>query len=276
MLEKFKYINHMGETLEFGVGSLFANSNDLRNFSWNVTSANDKISNFSKGIVSKSIPIVMKCKTAEEGIKMRNRLFEVFEKDILAQKHGRIVVNDYYLKCFVTESTKQNYLIHQNLMQLNIKIQTDFPEWVKETTTAFRNDLGTSEGNTFLDFPYDFPYDFKNGQSLGLLNNTGFVASNFRIVIYGAVSSPSLFIGKHEYSVDVDIGKSEFLTIDSVSKTIVLTKSNGQQVNCFNKRNKDSYIFEKIPSGEAVVSSSKEGLFFDITLLEERSEPKWI
>ena len=276
MLEKFKYINHLGETLEFGVGSLFANSNDLRDFSWSVTSTNDKISGFSKGIVSKSIPIVMKCETAEEGIKMRNRLFEVFEKDILAHKHGRIVINDYYLKCFVTDSAKSNYLTHKNLMQLDIKIQTDFPEWIKETTTAFRSDSGENEEGAFLDFAYDFPYDFKNGLSTEILNNTGFVPSNFRIVIYGAISNPTLFVGNHEYSVDVDIAKSEYLTIDSVNKTIILTKSNGQQVNCFNKRNKDSYIFEKIPSGESVISSSNEGIYFDITLLEERGEPKWI
>ncbi len=276
MLEKFKYINHLGETLEFGVNSLFANSNNLRNFSWSITSTNDKISGFYRGIVSKTIPIVMKCETAAEGIEMRNRLFEVFEKDVLAHRYGRIVIGDYYLKCFVTDSTKSNYLIHQSLIYLDLTIQTDLPEWIKETTTAFRTDSGASGENSFLDFSHDFPYDFKNGLSTGVLNNTGFVSSNFRMVIYGAVSSPTVFINNHEYSVETNIATGEYLTIDSVNKTIVLTKNNGQQVNCFNKRNKDSYIFEKIPSGESIVSSTNEGISFDVTLLEERSEPKWI
>ncbi len=276
MLEKFKYINHMGETLEFGVNSLFANSNNLRDFSWSVTSANDKISGFYKGIVSKTIPIVVKCKTAAEGIEMRNRLFEVFEKDVLAHQHGRIVIGDYYLKCFVTDSAKSGYLVHKSLMYLDLTIQTDLPEWIKETTTAFRTDSGASGENSFLDFPYDFPYDFKNGLSTGVLNNTGLVSSNFRMVIYGAISSPTVFINNHEYSVETDIATGEYLTIDSVNKTIILTKNNGQQVNCFNKRNKDSYIFEKIPPGESVIASSNEGISFDVTLLEERSEPKWI
>lgn len=275
MLENFKYKNHKGEVLEFGVNSLFANSNNLRDFSWSVVSTNDKISGFNKGIVTKTIPVIMKCETAEKGVELRNRLFEVFEKDILAQRHGRIIVGDYYLKCFVTESKKSGYLTHKSLMFLDLTIQTDFPEWIKETTTTFRNDSGADVEGAFLDFSYDFPYDFKNGLSSGMLNNTGFVASNFRIVIYGAISNPTLFVGNHEYSVNVDIAKSEFLTIDSVNKTIILTKSNGQQVNCFNNRNKDSYIFKKIPSGENVVSSANDGISFDITLLEERSEPKW-
>jgi hypothetical protein len=274
MLEKFKYINHIGEVLEFGAGSLFANENELRDFSWSITSTNDKISGFNKGIVAKTIPLILKCESAEDGINLRNRIFEVFEKDILAHKHGRIIIGDYYLKCFVTDSSKSNYLINKGFLCLDVTVQTDFPEWIKETTTSFRPNSTEGE-NTFLDFAFDFPYDFANSLSTMTLNNTGFVASNFRMVIYGAVSSPTVFIGNHKYSVNVDIASGEYLTIDSVNKTIVLTKANGQQVNCFNNRDKDSYIFEKIPSGLNVASSTNEGISFDVTLLEERSEPKW-
>ena len=275
MLEKFKYTNHVGETLEFGVGSLFANENELRNFSWSVNSKNDRISGFTKGIVPKTIPIVLKCQSAEEGVALKNRIFEVFEKDVLAMQHGKIAIGDYYLKCFVTDSSKSSYLINKGLLMLEITVQTDFPEWIKETTTAFRHNDDEEAENGFLDFAFDFPFDFKNGLSTGFLNNTNFVASNFRIVIYGEVSNPTLFIGGHEYSVNVDVAKGEFLTIDSVNKTVILTKNNGQKVNCFNARNKDSYIFEKIPSGEVAINSTNEGISFDITLLEERSEPKW-
>lgn len=275
MLESFKYINHVGEMLEFGVNSLFANENDLRDFSWSVNSKNDKISGFYKGIVTKTIPIIMKCKTAEDGAALKNRIFEVFDKDVLAMQHGKIIIGDYYLKCFITDSVKSSYLINKGLMLLEITAQTDFPEWIKETTTAFRPDAAAEGESVFLDFAYDFIYDFKNGLSTGVLNNTNFVDSNFRIVIYGEVSNPTLFIDGHEYSVDVDIAKGEFLTIDSVNKTIVLTKKDGQQVNCFNKRNKDSYIFKKIPSGMITTNSPNDNISFDITLLEERSEPKW-
>ena len=190
-------------------------------------------------------------------------------------QHGKIAIGDYYLKCFVTDSSKSSYLINKGLLMLEITVQTDFPEWIKETTTAFRHNDDEEAENGFLDFAFDFPFDFKNGLSTGFLNNTNFVASNFRIVIYGEVSNPTLFIGGHEYSVNVDVAKGEFLTIDSVNKTVILTKNNGQKVNCFNARNKDSYIFEKIPSGEVAINSTNEGISFDITLLEERSEPKW-
>lgn len=274
MLEKFKYTNHVGETLEFGVDTLFANSNDLHDFSWEVISTNDKISGFNKGIVEKTVPLIIKCQTEEEGMKMRNRLYEVCEKDVRAKKHGRITIGDYYLRCFVTASAKSDYLLHKSYMLVDVTIQTDFPDWIKETTTVFRSNLGEEE--TFLDHPFDFPYDFKNGLTSDFLNNMDIVSSNFRIVIYGEASSPVIFIGDHEYSVNVNVADGEFLTIDSVNKTIILTRNDGEKVNCFNLRNKDSYIFEKIPAGGSIVSTTNDGLAFDITLLEERSEPKWI
>lgn len=273
MLEKFKYVNHLGETLEFGKHPLYANMNDLRDFSWEIKSKNDKISGFSKGIVSKSIPIILICKSNAEGIEMRNKLFEVFEKDVLAKKHGKIIIGDYYLKCYITDSTKANYLITKRYMQFDLKLQTDHPEWIKETTSEFRFDSGG--GSPYLDFPYDFSYDLKNSLSIEEINNTSFVSTNFKMIIYGAVKNPTVFVGSHEYSVNVEIGQGEYLTIDSVNKTVFITKNNGEIVNCFNNRNKDSYIFEKIPSGSSVISSTNEGLRFDITLLEERSEPKW-
>ncbi len=273
MLEKFKYINHIGEVLEFGKAPLFVNENDLRNFSWVVDTMNDKISGFSKGIVSKTIPIIIKCNSKAEGLAMRDHLFEVFEKDIIAKQYGKIVVGDYYLRCFVTDSSKSGYLTSAEYMELELVIQTDLPNWAREITTNF---LTTSTDEGFLDFPYDFPYDFKNGLSVGEVYNAGLISTDFKITIYGVVVNPVIYIGNHEYSVNVEVAKGEYLTIDSVQKTIILTKNNGTKVNCFNLRNRSSYIFQKIPSGVSTVATGDVDFSFSITLLEDRSEPRWI
>ena len=273
MLEKLIYKNHINETLEFGKAPLFVNQNDLRDFAWDITSKNDRISSFKKGIVSKTIPIILKCDTENEGITLRNKIFEVLEKDVLAKQHGRFIIGDYYLKCYVTGSKKAEYLIHKGYMVLTATVQTDYPEWVKETTSSFGSASDT--GEAFLDFPFDFSFDYKNAMVNSFLINSGFAESNFRLTIYGAVSNPTIYINGHEYSVDVEIAAGEYLTIDSVAKTIVLTKNNGAKVNCFNKRNKDSYIFQKIAAGSNTISSTIQQIRFDITLLDERSEPKW-
>lgn len=274
MLEQLKYINHMNEVLEFGKGKLFVNSNDLRDFAWSITSKNDRISGFKKGIVSKSIPIILKCDTKEEGIALKNRLFEVFEKDVLAVKHGKIIIGDYYLKCFVTESKKSDYLIHGSYMKVTLKISTDFPYWIKETSSTFNYGDGGVDGLD-LDFKRDFPFDYTSNLLGKQLNNTNFVPSNFRINIYGVCKNPKITIGGHVYEVAATIGANEYLTIDSANKTIFLTHSDGSMENCFNFRNRDSYIFEKIPSGMSNVSANGD-FSFDIVLLEERGEPRWI
>lgn len=274
MLEKIQYINHMGEVLDFGTNNLFVNESDLRNFKWDITSKGNKISGFKKGIVTKSIPIILKADTEEEGTKLRNRLFEVCEKDVLAVKHGRIKIGDYFLKCFVTESTKARYLIHKGYMELSVKITTDFPYWVKESTTYF-NYPSTGDGGSNLDYNRDFPSDYSSNIISKALNNGNFVASNFVMRIYGACANPVVTIAGHNYAVNVELADREYLTIDSVNKTIVKTAEDGSTENCFNLRSRESYIFEKIPAGSLNVASSA-GFLFDVTLLEERGEPKWI
>ena len=90
MLEKVKFINHMNEAMDWGSNGIYVNQNDLRNYSWDYAKENNKISAFSQSIVKKSVPIVIACQSEEEGIAIKNRLFEICEKDVLATQHGRL------------------------------------------------------------------------------------------------------------------------------------------------------------------------------------------
>lgn len=272
MLEKIKYKNHINEVIEIGKNGIYLNENDLRDFTWNVASKNDRISSFSKGIVTKTIPLIICCNSEEEGIAIKNRIFEVVEKDILAKEHGKIIIGNYYLKCFITGSKKTNYL-KKGILKVDLTLTTDFPSWIKETTTVFNAYSGVQ--SDFLDHPYDYQYDFASLLNNTEVNNTGFAATDFKIVIYGFISNPTIYIAGHTYNVNVTVSDGEYLTIDSMKKTIVLTRYNGEQVNCYNKRNRTSYIFEKIQPGSNIVACEGE-LKADIILIEERSEPKWI
>ena len=270
MLEKFIYTNHINESIEFGSGGLFVNENDLRNFTWDLSTKNGKITSFSRGVVSKTIPVVILSANAED---VKNRLFEVCEKDVLAKKHGKIFVGDYYLKCFVTASSKSNYLQSKKHTEISLKISTDFPYWVKETTTTFGYNI--ISGGKNLDFNNDFAYDYTSNMLDEELNNTGFAPANFRMLIYGPVQNPVVNIGGYTYAVNASVAENEYLAIDSIAKTVILKHKDGSETNCFNLRNRESYLFQKIHSGINLVSITGD-FKFDITLLEERSEPKWI
>lgn len=273
MLEEIKYVNHLNETLYFAEPKLFVQTSDLHDFSWNVNSKNDRISGFRRGINSKSITIVIKGTTEDECIKLCNQLFDVVEKDTLAVKYGKLFVGNYYLKCFVVGSKKSEYNRTQGFLKVTLTITTDASFWVKESTTTFG--YGVGDTGTNLDFNRDFPSDYTSNLIGKKLNNTGFVDTNFHIVIYGACEMPGITIGGHLYEVNVSVAANEYLTIDSVNKTIILTHTDGTTKNCFNLRNRDSYIFQKMPVGLSDVSVSSN-FKFDVVLLEERSEPKWI
>jgi hypothetical protein len=279
MMERVKYINHIKEEMNWGDNGIFVNYNTLRDFSWEYSSENNIISGFRKGIVSKTVPIIIYCKNAEEGLAKKNRLFEVCEKDVVAVQHGKIFIGDSYLKCYVTGSKKSNYLMHKGYLETTLTVTTDFPSWVKETKTVFRSlgsgdEAGTTGGKNF-DFNYDFPHDYTSEMNDKRLNNSGFVDTAFQLIIYGACTNPAISINGHTYQVNVELSDNEFLTVDSMTRKIILTKYDGTQVNCFSKRSRDSYVFEPIPPGNNVITWN--GAFgFDVILLDERSEPKWI
>ena len=272
MLEQLKYKNHMNEVFEFGKDGIFVNTNELHDYEWEVTTKNNRIASLDHVVREKALPVVIICEDEDQGIQARNKLFEVVEKDVLAMQHGRVIIGDYYFKCYVTKSTKENYLTTKRLMQLELTLTSDFPFWVKETTKAFAiNSKAVVDGHSY---PYDFPYDYSSDITSHELINTNFVDTNFRLIVYGPVSEPAVYINDHLYQVRCDIQKGEYLTVDSVLKKIFVTKNDGTVVNQFHLRNRESYIFQKIPSGTSGISWNNE-FGFDIMLLEERSEPKW-
>lgn len=276
MLDMLRYENHLGEVISFGENGIFANESDLRNFLWSFTSKNNRISNFHRGIKEKKLNVIIACGSEAEGIAKRNTLFEFCEKDVLAKQHGKIIIGDYYMKCFIVGSEKANYLFRKGYMELKLSIVTDFPAWVKESTVMFRRASSPSEiGGKNFDFPFDYAFDYASGNASRALINEDFAPTNFRMYIFGACANPQIYIAGHTYNVNAEIAAGEYIVIDSVAKTVELIRNNGEKVNCFNHRNRDSYLFEKIPPGANDISW--DGDFgFDITLLEERSEPKWI
>lgn len=273
MLEQLKYKNHRNEVFEFGKDGIFVDTNDLHDYEWTVTQKNNRVSALERTVRTYKLPVVIICETEEQGIAARNKLHEVVEKDVLAMQHGRIIIGDYYFRCFVTKSQKKDYLRTKRHMFVDLTLTSDFPFWVKETTVSFGASSSVASGD-FLDYSFDYPIDYLSDTQSTQLNNTSFVGCNFRLIIYGPCSNPAIRIADHTYQVDCIVGGGEYLTIDSSAKKIHLTSQTGEVTNKFNDRNRDSYIFEKIPAGINVVSWGGD-FNFDMVLLEERSEPKW-
>ena len=391
MLDRMTYTNHLNEQIVIGKTPYFANYSDLHDYEWEYTEANSKILSFNKGIREYNLPVIIMCKTEEEGFQKRNAMYEIMEKDVLAKEYGTLEIGQYKLQCYVKTSAKADFLISKKHMVVNLSIVTDRPYWVKEKAYSFQTveaaggDTLTWDGNTdglvdfegvfyhvsdayptlleaqngglgtlsigatgsltatdmsedvgfecyqldlngetpvalclsqnleedgvqvlskgtyllsdggmyvssltingytgfgqgggsaFLDYDIEYAYDYTNSMERLELVNQNFVASNFRLTIYGEALNPRISVNGHVYEVEGTVEAGQLLVIDSINKTITLYTKNGAAVNKFNSRNRDSYIFEKIPAGDLKLSRS-DNFRFDLTLIEERGEPKW-
>jgi len=269
MLDRLTYISSTGNVIRFGdpESHILIDTNNFRDYSWKYSQTYKRITDFSKDLVSKTLPVLI---YGENVKSIADNLYEVIENDLLLKKYGKLYSGDYYVRGYFTASKKSNYTA-DGFLSLSLTFVTDRPYWIRETNYQYRPDAIEREG---LSYPYDYPYDFLASVSAQDIINPSFAEQNIRLTIYGDCVNPAVMIDDHVYGVNTTIDENEYVTIDTAEKTIVLTKQDGTTQNVFNARNRDYYIFQKIPSGKHTISVLPS-TNVDLTILEERSEPKW-
>lgn len=278
MLDNIVYINHKNEKIEFGKNGMFVIGSNLIDVIWNAQKENEQITGFGKKLDSKTVTIAVKGRSKEESMNLKNRIFEVLEKDVVAEKSGKIVAGDYYLKCYAIESKKSEYVRNSNYMIIKLKIIPQYPFWCREITKSFLkgNKVSDKSEETFLFYPFAYPYQYSMQQDAGFLYNDHYAPCDFQLIIYGPCENPAIRINGHLYEVIATLYAGDYLLADSRDNTVFLYKSDGRKMNLFNWRNKDSGLFEKIPAGRSSVTWNTAAFGFDLTVFQERSEPKWI
>lgn len=256
------YENHLGEIIDLKKAPYRLITGTLLDYEWD--EYNSGFKRFSK---KKTLQMDIFTKRINYH-KAINHLYEVFEKDVVSQIPGRLYFNESYIQCFIIMSEKKNWE-SDIFMTLNLTMLTD-GAWITEKTFSFNPSNGTAQGT---DFPFDFPFDF-TGTTKGsaTLNNDHYASSHFKMTIYGQVVNPKITIGGHTYTVNTTVEENEYLVIDSREGTVVRVQQDGAQINEFN--NRGLRLFEKIQAGNSNVNWSGD-FGFDITLYQERSEPRW-
>lgn len=265
---KTKYINHYGEEINFGEKGLYINESDLHDYEWSYDIVNKKVVNLDNETKKPKIDVFA---TGENRKELANRLFEVVNKDVLENEAGRIVIGDYYLEGYFVAKENSKYSSGKVIKMTLTYVATN--KWMKKTTFSYMPEESTTSED--LDYPHDYPHDYKMHRSTKPIVNDGYRPCDFEIVFYGAQETPTIIINGHTYQVYTTLQAGEYLIVNSLEKTIRKVLNDGTIQNVFNRRNKDSYIFEKIAVGKATVIRDTDARL-DITLIEQRSEPKWI
>ena len=275
MLDNFVYENHLGQRFVGLENGVYLNYSDLRDYAWSCDTMNSRISRFYRPITSRKLPLVIVCRSGDEATAVKNKLTELAETDIEAMIPGKIYVGDYYTQGYITASAKSRYLINKRYCKIDLTFTSDDPAWYREKTYSMFPGQNTTFGSGGgADYPYDYSYDYAISQMGKTIVCDSVRGSAFRLKIYGEATDPTVMIGGHVYAISGSIGAGESLLIDSLTKKITLTTATGAKIRWFDKRSRESYIFEPIPAGQNTISW--DGSFgFDLTVIEKRSEPRW-
>lgn len=270
-----RYVNSEGVEVILNKEPYKVLVSDLTDYDNVEIESNGKIAGFVKEITERKLNIDIISSSKETTQELCNKLNAVFEKDIYNDVAGKIYINDYYMRCFI-KSCKKSKRGNGVIRSYEYTLITDYPFWVKETTYQYLAEPPEAVKYTDLEagimFP-EFPFDFAPVRGEKILENPSFTDSNFIMTIYGFAESPQVSIAGHPYRVETTVYEGERLVIDSKKGTVKKIGRLGEVVDCYNARQKDYSVFQKIPSGLNVFQWSG-GFGIDITLFDERSEPK--
>lgn len=284
---------------------------DIFGHKWSYEERNEKIEKFKRGLLEKEIEINISDDANDSWQNHYAYIQDVFDKDIINNKRGKLYVNGYYLECNVyAEETEDQFRNWCDFQTCVFKIISDRPVWIKESIYQFRPQIvipseseenipdisgkitqgkPTENNSVVRDFPFDFlkpsnlkityplfdfQFDLVGTYGRRTLKNESFAGANFVMTIYGFVDNPNIQIAGHPYTVYTTVYEGERLIIDSAAGTVKKIGRLGEETNLYNARRKDYSVFQKIPPGVQTVSwPGTYGI--DIVLFDERSEPKW-
>lgn len=271
-----RYVNSEGAEVILNKEPYKVLMSDLTDYDNVEIESNGKIAGFVKEITERKLNIDIISSSKETTQELCNKLNAVFEKDIYNDVAGKIYINDYYMRCFI-KSCKKSKRGNGVIRSYEYTLITDYPYWIKETTYQYLAEPPEAVKYTELEegimFP-EFPFDFAPVRGEKILENPSFADSNFILAIYGFVENPQIAIAGHPYRVETTIYEGERLVIDSLTHTVQKIGRLGEITNLYNARDKHYSVFKKIPPGMNTFQWSG-GFGVDITLFDERSEPKW-
>lgn len=271
------YQNYIGERINLNSENIILQYQELFNYSWDARTKGGKIVDFRRDSATIPITVAVTAETDSKYLQIVEEFYSIKEKDILAVTQGKLYVNGQYLKCFLSGDIKQEAFKGIPFQIKNLTLVTDYPFWIKETNFQYLPEIPISGGGSVLTrnimFP-EFPFDFYPAKGEETLENPSFMDSNFIMTIYGFVENPQITIAGHRYRVECTVYEGERLVIDSLAHTVKKIGRLGEITNLYNARDKSYSVFKKIPPGTNTFQWSG-GFGVDITLFEERSEPKW-
>lgn len=259
-MDKIKYVNHLGETLDLRSGNIMSSYFALKNFVQSMT--NNRLTSEGKSV---ALPVV--CLTKKDA----NRLIDTLEKDSTQNIYGKFYVNDWYIRVIYQGMT----IIGEYGDKVKMEISFYAEDTIFTKETSYQLTATNQIGGNGLNFPFNFPFNLGADPiaSSSIMNNE-LLDADFVLKIDKPASDINISIDANFYIVDAAINEGETFVLDTAEKEVYKLTAFGK-TSLLGAADDTSYIFNPISNGQhKVVWSGDFSLF--LTLLEHRRTPIWI
>lgn len=266
------YTNCAGESIDFAPGSTWGyGKTNLRDWEWDYDTAGGAASGFRRGPRDFTVDVFMRGGSAAE----RDRACDVLDRDVREGTPGVLSAGGSSMRCYAVAFSKDRWWHDGSRMRAEITFHADEPVWVRERTVSVPRDSGQRIGSG-LDFPIAYPYDYSREDRASRIESPFPSPCRFRMTVYGPAENPYVIIAGNRHQVNASVPDGGLLIIDSAAGTITLRGRSGDESSVFASgvRAPGARVFAPLPGGAS--SLSWPGDFgFDVTFIEERSEPAW-
>ena len=232
-----------------------------------------RVKRFYKDTQEAKLNLDIMADNADEFNPIMYKLHRTFDRDIRRMKPGKLWWNDFCKEVFAVETSQNEFDELFEAVNREVTFISVYPYWVRRITYQYGTNITNVDAG--LDYDHDYDFDYGMEEITEVIQNDCIDAANFEMKFYGPIENPSVTIGGHEYEVLTTLAEGDYVIVNSLTKKILQYDAYGNVENVFHLRNRDSYIFEKIPEGETVIARSKDYML-DITIFDERGEPEWI
>ena len=275
------YENSAGETIRLDRNGFYCAEGTLRDFIWDYSysgypdGTGGSVSQFSRHEKTKAFEVSAHAYKREEIDSLLNRLHNITEYDVRNRTPGKLYLNQQYITCYLINSEITNKSKHMLFVTKKLTVLPVIPYWcIEKSKTFYAGDsqIGNIDGKKYNG---RYPYKYSTNYAQSSLDNSEVAWDTPMIItIYGPAVNPSLTIGGNVYRINASITANERAVIDQLRKKVYKIGSAGTKTNLFNARDKSVDIFQFAPSGSVPVLHDS-AFSFDITLVQQRSEPLW-
>ena len=246
----------------------------LRSTSWSYTLASVGLSGVSAS--ARETTLTVSARTPE----LFDRPGMIFDAEMSLGEPGSLVVDGQWRqKCYVTKTSTSaaSRIVGAPSTQSWTVVLLD-GVWARLTPVDHFNPVTAQD--TGLDLPNNLPFDLAAGGYTRYVQNDSLAPEDWRMTIFGPPTGPHVTIGSNIVELTGSIPAGSYATIDTRTRTIMLTDNNGVTQNVFDWGVRSTgvgsgnYVFERIPSGQSVVSWPSS-FSFDLQLVESRTDPTW-